>query len=46
MFKQHIITQHGATNEATDCSKYSANETGKKVLATFTLLVTMNCGFG
>ena len=48
MFKLHDTTVHDAMNCRADHSTYFPKEMGKKVLATFefTLLVTMNSGFG
>ena len=46
VFKQHSIKEKGAMNCSKDYSKYSANGMAARVLAAFTLIVTMNSGFG
>ena len=46
MFKLHDTTEHGAMNCRNDYSTYFTKATGKKVLAAFALLVTVESGFG
>ena len=42
VFKQHDIDHHGEMNCGKGYSKYSTNGMAGRVLATFTLIVTMN----
>ena len=46
VFNVHNIETKGEMNCSNDYAKYSTNKMAKKVLATFTLIVTMNSGFG